>query len=163
MRLPFCLILVSGVLSGGWATAQDVCGNIRLSVAEQIDCRARITNALGDADRQRTQQEYEDRIRRANDALIMPPLLANPAPPISTGRLPNTPRPVLPRPPVPPAAPELPGAASGLPRAVTPAPGAVTPGERALVPDLTAPDAAASPLPPISPLPANPAGVLPPS
>lgn len=161
MRVPFCLMVIYGVMSGTGASAQDICGNIRLSVAEQIDCRTRITNALGDADRQRTQQEYEDRIRRANDALITPPLLSKTPPPISAGGVPNTPRPVLPPAPVPPAAPEPPGASSTLPRGA--APGSARSDARPLVPDLTAPDAPASPLPPISPLPANPPGVLPPS
>ncbi len=102
-------VLVIALASGGPVVAQDLCGNIRLSVSEQIECRGRLTNALGEGDRARIQQEFEDRIRRANDQLITPPVLRSPPPP-AVNPLPNTPPPVRPLAPIPPEAPALPGA-----------------------------------------------------
>ncbi len=162
MRVPLGVMAVIGTCFGGVAAAQDICGNIRLSVAEQIDCRARTTNALGEADRQRTQQEYEERVRRATDALITPPLTSASPPP---SMVPNTQRPAVPRAPVQPAPPigpsaSLPGQGPGPGEVKTP--GGALPAGKPLVPDLTAPDPAASPLPPISPLPAAPSGSSPP-
>ncbi|MCC6912161.1 MAG: hypothetical protein IT566_00550 [Rhodospirillaceae bacterium] len=145
-------VLLIGLALNGPALAQDLCGNIRLSVSEQIECRGRLTNALGDGDRTRIQQEFEDRIRRANDRLITPPVLRSPPPPV---------RPVA---PVPPDAPVLPGSTPNPAPALPTPPGDVAPraappsGSTAVAPDLTAPDPAASPLPPISPIPPSPTG-----
>lgn len=162
MRVRSALIIVA--VAGSWsgaAFAQDLCGNIRLSVSEQIECRGRITNALGDGDRTRIQQEFEDRIRRANDQLITPPIMRSPAPP-DTGPINTTAKPAGPAAPVAPRAPLLPGTTAPLaPLPSSPSgnisPTGETPAGR-MAPDMTAPAPAASPLPPISPLPANPAG-----
>jgi len=148
---------VIALAAGGAARAQDVCGSIRLSVSEQIECRGRLTNALGDSDRLRIQQEFEDRVRRAQDQLITPPVLRN-QPPLSTGVPPNIGRPSIPSPPPAPGS-AFPSAAPGE----IAKPGGAPPSGSALVPDLTAPNPIPSPLPPISPLPVNPAGTLPPS
>jgi hypothetical protein len=151
------------------ALAQDVCSNIRLSVAEQIDCRARITNALGDSDRTRIQQEFESRVRRANDQLITPPVLTSPQPGRVT-TLPSTAPPIVPPPPVPPRAPPAPGASSwgqtapgstipsssGVPNESITQPGGPVPGGNAVVPDLRVPDPNPTPIPPLAPFSANP-------
>jgi hypothetical protein len=63
------LWLAAGVAAHGQA---DLCGNIRLSVSEQFECRARLANALSEGDLVRTRQGFEDRIRRATDRLITP-------------------------------------------------------------------------------------------
>jgi hypothetical protein len=164
MRVSLAVLI--GLAASGNALAQDLCSNIRLSVSEQIECRGRLTNALGEGDRTRIQQEFEDRIRRASDSLITPPVLRS-QPPALTTIVPSTRAPATPRPPLQPRAPELPGAAaSGGSLPAPPAgqiaqPGGAPPAGPAIVPDLTAPDPTQSPLPPISPLPVNPAGSLP--
>ncbi|MGE3334547.1 MAG: hypothetical protein AB7I36_12955 [Rhodospirillaceae bacterium] len=165
MRVSLGVLLI-GLASSGPVLAQDLCGNIRLSVSEQIECRGRLTNALGDGDRVRIQQEFEDRIRRANDQLIMPPILrSQPAPVVNP--LPNTAPPTRPVAPIPPDAPALPGGTS-TGDALSAVPGNVAPraappsGTTAIAPDLTARDPVPSPIPPISPLSKSPAGSLPP-
>lgn len=158
--------LLIGLAASGDAFAQDLCTNIRLSVSEQIECRGRLTNALGEGDRSRIQQEFEDRIRRANDSLIAPPVLRS-QPPALTTIVPSTKAPATPRAPLQPGTPELPG--TDAPGGTLPSPpagqiaqpGGAPPAGNAIVPDLTAPDPTKSPLPPISPLPVNPAGSLP--
>ncbi|MGE3476277.1 MAG: hypothetical protein AB7H70_10780 [Rhodospirillaceae bacterium] len=162
MRVSLAVLLL-GLAFHGPALAQDLCSNIRLSVSEQIECRGRLTNALGDGDRTRIQQEFEDRIRRANDQLITPPVLRSQPPPV-VSPLPNTAPPARPAAPVPPDAPALPGSTPNPAGVLTAPPGDVAPraappsGATAIAPDLTAPDPAASPLPPISPLPPSPTG-----
>jgi hypothetical protein len=158
--------------SGGKAIAQDVCTNIRLSVSEQIECRGRVNSALGDADRLRVQQDFEERIRRAQDQLITPPALRS-NPPSAIRVVPNAVPSVgtltVPRSPTAPETPTLPGALNSGTSSATTSPGEIAkpggtpPSGSALVPDLTAPNPNRSPLPPISPLPVNPAGSLPPS
>lgn len=151
--------LVIGFMLAGNACAQDLCGNIRLSVSEQIECRGRFTNSLGEGDRARLQQEYEDRIRRANDQLITPPILRSPPPPRGT-TLPNITPPTPPAPPSPPAPPTLPGstdAAVSTPPLTTP-PGDVAPrsappsGTGAVAPNMTPPNPTSAPLRPVTPL-----------
>jgi hypothetical protein len=163
MRSAFFVIATS--LWSGTVLAQDICGNIRLSVSEQIECRGRITNSLGEGDRTRIQQEFEDRVRRANDQLITPPVMRSPARPANSP-LTSIAKPAVPPPPTAPAAPLLPGTTAPLaPLPSSPsgniAPTGESPAGR-LVPDMTAPAPAASPLPPISPWPANPAASPPP-
>lgn len=148
---------VIALAGGGVALAQDVCGSIRLSVTEQIECRGRLTNALGDGDRLRIQQEFEDRVRRAQDQLITPPVLRN-QPPVSTGVPPGNGRAAVSR-LAPAPGSVFPSTAPGQ----IAMPGGAPPSGSAVVPDLTAPNPIPSPLPPISPLPGNPAGTLPPS
>lgn len=162
MRVNVTIVLASVLWSASAAAQMDLCSNIRLSVAEQIECRGRFTNSLGEGDRLRIQQEYEDRIRRANDQLITPPIL-NSSPPTATSAVPSTTPPVLPAVPPRPGTPALPGAPA--PGSVLPATPRSTPpaGGNALLPDLTAPDPTDTPLPPISPLPVNPAVTPPPA
>ncbi|MGE4064216.1 MAG: hypothetical protein AB7E79_12690 [Rhodospirillaceae bacterium] len=152
------------VVFSGAASAQiDICTNIRLSVSEQIECRGRLANALGDMDRTRIQQEFEDRVRRAQDQLITPPVLSAPPPPVTSG-VPPTARPPTPRAPDRPKVPgEEPaiGTLRAPPAGQIAKPGEAPPAGNAVVPDLTAPDPTDSPLPPISPLPVNPAGAFP--
>lgn len=86
------LAAVGAILSGTAFAQADVCGNIRLSVGEQTECRSRITNnALGDAEAARIQKEFEDRIRNANDRLITPPVVGGTASraPAKTQKLPD--------------------------------------------------------------------------
>jgi hypothetical protein len=178
MRVSLAVLLI-GFAASGPVLAQDLCGNIRLSVSEQIECRGRLTNALGEGDRARIQQEFEDRIRRANDQLITPPVLRSQPPP-AVNPLPNTPPPVRPVAPIAPEAPARPGATANTTAggAVSVAPGDVSPrdvvpgdvapraappaGTSAIAPDLTAPDPIPSPVPPISPLSKSPTGAFPP-
>lgn len=111
MRSGFFVIAAS--LWSGTVLAQDICGNIRLSVSEQIECRGRITNSLGEGDRTRIQQEFDDRVRRANDQLITPPVMRSPAPPANSP-LTSIAKPALPPPPTAPEAPLLPGTTAPL-------------------------------------------------
>lgn len=150
MRLRSAFFVLAASLGSGTVLAQDICGNIRLSVSEQIECRGRLTNSLGEGDRTRIQQEFEDRVRRANDQLITPPIMRSPAPPVNSP-LTSIAKPAVPPPPTVPEAPLLPGTTAPL----APLPG--SPSGR-LAPDTQAPAPAASPLPPISPLPGNPIG-----
>ena len=152
-------VIAAGVSSSGAALAQDICSNIRLSVSEQIECRGRITNSLGEGDRTRIQQEFEDRVRRANDQLITPRIMRSPALP-TTSPLTSTAKPAVPPRPAAPEAPLLPGTTAPLAPLPSSPSGNISPtGESPvgrLVPNMTAPAPAASPVPPISPLPANP-------
>ncbi len=112
------------------SAADDVCNNIRLSASEMLDCRGRIANALGDADRGRIQNEFEDRVRRNNDKLITPPVLANPLAP-SSPPLPPPPR--LSRPLLVQPAPETPPTdrvplSAPAPAGSQPAPSSTDPG-----------------------------------
>lgn len=166
MGMRLALFVVAAGLSGsGPLFAQDICSNIRLSVSEQIECRGRTTNALGEGDRTRIQQEFEDRVRRANDQLITPPIMRSPAPPV-TSPLMSTAKPPVPPSPVAPEAPLLPGTTAPLAPLPASPPGNLSPtGEAPAgrpLPDIIPPGPAPSPLPPISPLPANPTASPPP-
>jgi hypothetical protein len=172
MRVALGAMMTSVMLTwSGAAFAQlDLCTNIRLSVSEQIECRSRLNNSLNEGDRQRTQQEFEDRIRRANDRLITPPVISGRG---LTATVPGFPRPEIPSLPDTPRSasqPASPVSGSAAPGGSLPAPPAgqiAKPGEDppsggAIAPDLTAPDTS-SRTPPISPLPLNPAGAFPPA
>jgi hypothetical protein len=111
-----------------------VCNNIRLSAAEQFQCRHRLDNALGPGDAQRTRREFENKTRAATNVLITPPVMlgALPSLPDSGLKLPATPKTVphetgalgLPNTPsaVPPDARAfaLPDTPSGVPTRSTP-------------------------------------------
>ena len=108
--------LLGFIITGGAAVIADnaVCGNIRLSAAEQFQCRYRLDNALGPGDAQRTRKEFENKVRTAANNLITPPVTLSLLPPLPNGtlmlphtpevvpretgalRLPNTPSPVPP-------------------------------------------------------------------
>lgn len=168
MRIQLAVITVTtGAFWAGAAAAQlDLCTNIRLTAGEQIECRARLANALGEADRLRAQQEFEERIRRANDSLIVPPVLPGTLP-LGISSMPSA-RPLLPSSPAAPRTPDFPGAPPAASRAPPPAPGEIAapgkdpPAGGAIAPELTAPDPVPAPLPPITPFSGNPSGVLPP-
>ncbi|MEQ9447866.1 MAG: hypothetical protein RLN70_03055 [Rhodospirillaceae bacterium] len=83
MRVAAIAMFAVFLLADAFAQPADesVCGSIRLSAAEQLQCRYRLKNALGPGDARRTRDEYEAKVRAATNNLVTPPVVVAPVPP----------------------------------------------------------------------------------